>query len=159
MSFQNNIAMRQGFGVVGEIFTDSPRRSEVLTLQSADAADNIIGRAFTLVSEGFVEAGGAGSFAGILINPKHYASQGGVSGTLSPSLQLLNNAQGEFLYMGEIIVSLGNAAAIGDAVCFDDATGELFAGAPAAGQTAVPNAVVSRYATAGAGLAVIRLTN
>lgn len=159
MGFQNTISTRQGFGIAGEVFADGPTRVESLTIQSPDAANNVVGHAFTLVSEGFAQAGGSGVFAGILINPKSHVSYGTTSGTLAPSMTVANNSHGEFLAMGEIIVRLGNAATIGDPVCYDDDTGELFAGAAAAGQTAVPNAVVTRYGTTGAGLAVIKLTN
>lgn len=159
MGFQSTVSLKQGFGVVGELMLDGPVRAAPYTLVSADAAYNVVGRAFTVTSEGVAAAGGSGVFAGILVNPKHYASFGTSAGTLAPSLTLANNALGECLIMGEIIVALPGAAAIGDAVKYNTTTGILGTGAPGAGEAAVPNAVVSRFTVAGAGLAVIKLTN
>lgn len=238
MGFQSTVSLKQGFGVVGELMLDGPVRAAPCTLESADAAYNVVGRAFTVKSEGVAAAGGTGEFAGILVNPKHYASYGTAAGTLAPTLTLANNALGECLNMGEIIVALPGAAAIGDKVTYntttgvlgstpavasftgtiDDGTppgagtvltvtdvasgrlavGQMISGAgippgtyitalgtgtggvgtytvsaslelasmtitaanvPASGELFVPNAVVSRFTVAGAGLAVIKLTN
>ncbi len=160
MGFQSTVRLQQGFGVVGELMLDGPVRAAPYTLVSADASYNVVGRAFTVTSEGVAAAGGSGVFAGILVNPKHYASYGtAAGGTLAPTLTLANNALGECLNMGEIIVSLPGAAAIGDAIKYNTTTGILGTGAPGAGEAAVPNAVVSRFTVSGAGLAVIRLTN
>lgn len=159
MGFQSSVSLKQGFGIVGDIYTDGPLRVQSLALNSTDAANNIVGRAFTLVSEGYAQAGGSGAFVGIMVNSKSQANYGTSGNTLAPSLAVANARQAEFLKMGEVVVYLNSAADIGDAVAYDDDTGELYAGAPATGQTAVPNAKVVRYATAAAGLAVIELTN
>lgn len=159
MTFQSTVSLQQGFGVVGELMLDGPVRAAPYNLVSADASYNVVGRAFTVTSEGVAAAGGSGVFAGILINPKHYASFGTTSGTLAPTLTLPNNAIGECLIMGEIIVALPGAAAIGDAIKYNTTTGVLGTGAPGAGEANVPNAYVSRFTVSGAGLAVIRLTN
>lgn len=160
MGFQSTVSLNQGFGVVGELVFDGPVRAEPFILNSADAAYNVVGRAFTVTSQGVAAAGGTGAFAGIMVNPKHYASYGTTAGgTLAPTLTLANNATAEMLRMGEIIVSLPGAAAIGDAVKYNTTTGVLGTGAPGAGEAAVPNAKVSRFTVSGAGLAVIVLTN
>lgn len=232
MGFQASVDMNQGFGVVGEIFSNGPVRTKPYALVSSPAV-NTIGNAYTVTSEGIAKVGGAnGVFAGILVNPKHYASQGTTAGgTLAPTLVLPDNTGGELLTMGEIVVSLANASGIGDLVVFDTSTGalstvadrvqvtgsiatttltvtavtdgvlavgqlitganiapgtyitalgtgtggagtytvsvsqtaasgEIFADSVAgSGKEFVPNAKVVRYATSGAGLAVIELTN
>jgi hypothetical protein len=158
MSFQQTVSGEQGFGVVGEIFTNGPLRSESVKLVSGTAI-NTVGNAYTITAEGVAKVGGdAGVFGGILINPKHYASYGTSSGTLEASLVLPENAQGELLTMGEIIVSLSNAAVIGSGVYYTDATGVLGCGTASTGQTQIENCFVSRFATSGAGLAVIKIT-
>lgn len=162
MSFQSTVATTQGFGVPGEIFTSSPTRAKSYILNSG-AVPNTVGYAYTLTSEGVAQCGDAaeagGEFAGILINPKGYALQGAAAGSLAPTLVVPEDSQGELLTMGEIIVYLTTAANIGDAVYFVNATGALGAGTAGAGQTQIPNAKVSRYTLAGAGLATIELTN
>lgn len=158
MSFQSSVAQTQGFGVVGEIFTSSPTCAKSFILNSG-AVPNKIGYAYTRVSEGQAKCGGAGAFAGILINPKGYALQGAAAGTLAPTLTVPEDSQGELLTMGEVIVYLTTAAAIGAAVYYVDADGSLGAGTAGAGQTQIPNAKVSRYTLGAAGLATIELTN
>lgn len=124
MAFQSSVAQTQGFGVVGEIFTSSPTRAKSFILNSG-AVPNKIGYAYTMVSEGQAKCGGAGVFAGILINPKGYALQGAAAGTLAPTLTVPEDSQGELLSMGEVIVYLNTAAAIGDKVTYATATGAL----------------------------------
>lgn len=157
MPFQGTVNTTQGFGVIGEIFTDSPTRAKSYILNSAA---NPIGNAYTISSEGVVVLGGTGVFAGILVDPKTYALKGTTSGTLTPTLTLPQYTQGELLTMGEIIVYLNSAsAAIGDGVYYDNTTGALYAGTASTGQTQVPNCKVSRYTLSAAGLATIELTN
>lgn len=160
MGFQSTVSLNQGFGVVGELVFDGPVRAAPFILDSTDAANNVVGRVFTVKSEGVAQAGGSGVFAGILVNPKHYASYGtSAGGTLAPTLTLPNAATAEMLRMGFIIVALPGAAAIGDALKYNTTTGVIGTGAPGAGEAAVPNAVVDRFTVSGAGLAVVRLTN
>lgn len=158
MSFQSTIATTQGFGVAGELFNNGPVRAASYILNSG-AVPNKIGYAFSIVSEGMAACGGTGVFAGILVNPKSYASYGTTSGTLAPTLTVPEDSQGELLTMGEVVVYLDTAAAIGDGVFYTNATGALSAGTASTGQTQIPNCKVSKYTLAAAGLAVITLTN
>jgi hypothetical protein len=163
MAFQTAIQFQAGLGVVGEIFDNGPHRAQPFSLVSGSAANNVIGRAFTVTSEGVAAAGGTGVFAGILANPKVYASLGTSSGTLEPTLTLPNNSLAELVTEGQMIVSLPDAAAIGDLVVFDTA-----GSTPGALSTIEPgddlpvgkafaNAVVTRFTVTAAGLAVIQL--
>jgi len=159
VAFQSSVAIVQGFGVPGEIFLDGPTRAQPLLLDSADAAYNIIGAtAFTVKSEGVAEAGGDGPFAGILAAPKSYASQGtAAAGTLAPTLTLPNDTVAEFVTMGQIIVTLPAAAAIGDIVLFDNTTGALSTQAPSSsftGVVATNTLTVSSFVAGGAPLKV-----
>lgn len=157
---QASVSQKQGFGVAGDLFSNGPVRTKPYTLVSTPAV-NTIGNAFTITAEGVATAGGdAGIFAGILVNSKEYASLGtSAGGSLAPTLVLPDNTIGELLTMGEIVVSLSNAAVIGSGVYYADATGALGCGTASTGQTQIANAKVVRYATSGAGLAVIELTN
>ena len=165
MAFQSSVALNQGFGVVGDIVFEGPTRATpgVVKVGSGGAAatDIVVGRSFTIdAADGQYYPGGTGVFGGILANSKAYASFGtSAGGSLAPTLVLPAGEFGEFLEMGEILVQLTNAAAIGAAVKFNNTTGVLSSGAPSAGETAVPNAKVVRYANAAAGIAVVRLTN
>lgn len=155
MSFQTSVTVNQGFGVVGELFSDSPKRVKSYRL---DSVANTIGYAYSVVSEGLAMVGGTGAFAGILVNPKSYATSGtSADGSLAPTLILPRYTQGELVTMGEVVVYLDTAAAIGDGVFYTDATGALSAGIASTGQTQIVGAKVSRYTLAGAGLATIEL--
>lgn len=159
MTLQSTVNLAQGFGVVGELFSAGPTRAQSAILNSGDAANNVVGRYFTLSAEGVAQAGGSGAIAGILANPKEYPLTGTAGQPLAPSLTLPNGVVGDFVTMGEIIVAVPGAAAIGDAVKYNTTTGVLGTGAPGAGEAAVPNAQVIKFTPAGAGLAVIKLTN
>jgi len=162
MSFQSTVRSNIAAGVIGEIVFLGPIRAKPYILNSADADNNVIGRVFCETgTEGEAKAGGdAGVFAGILFNPKVYASAGSASGTLAPSLTLPNGTVAELLQMGEVFVELGEVAAAGDVLKYDDVTGVIGVGAPGVGETAIPNAVVSYFdATSPGYLAVIKLTN
>lgn len=101
--------------------------------------------------------------AGILCNPKAYASYGSTDGTLAPTMNLPDNVTGEFLTMGTVVVSLASAGNIGNQLVYDVNTGAISAVAPGAaagnGKAYVPNGVVYRYPTSQAGLTAARLTN
>lgn len=126
MSFQSTVNFVQGFGVVGELYRDGPTRAQSLILNSGSAANNVIGRAFTLQAEGMAQAGGTAPFVGILANPKTYASFGTTGGgPLAPTITLANNGQAEFVTIGEIIVSFAGAFNIGDGVLYDTTTGAI----------------------------------
>lgn len=157
---QSSVSLKQGFGVAGDLFSNGPVRTKPYTLVSTPAV-NTIGNAYTITAEGVATVGGdAGIFGGILVNSKEYASIGTTAGgSLAPTLVLPDNTIGELLTMGEIVVYLSNAAVIGSGVYYTDATGVLGCGTASTGQTQIDNAKVVRYATSGAGLAVIELTN
>ena len=163
MAFQSAVSLKQGFGVIGELFDNGPHRAQSFTIVSGDAANNVIGRAFTVTSQGLAAAGGANPFAGILVNPKSYSSFGTVAGgTLAPTLTLANNVQGELLSEGSIVVTLGAAADVGDLVYFTNATGILTTTAPGAAapalSTLIKGAYVDRFDLT-SGLAVITLSS
>jgi hypothetical protein len=163
--FPSSIAMDIAAGNVGELAFTGPLIAQPAILNSADAANNVVGRAFThKATEGEVQAGGVGVFAGILANPKTYASRGTTAGgTLAPTLTLANGETAELVQgTAGIFVTVPANCNVGDQVIFATATGVLAtqaAGtAPGAGNALIPGATVVRYErTGGAGLAVIAL--
>lgn len=163
MTFQSTVSLQQGFGVVGELFSDGPRLARPYTIVSASAANNVFGRGFSVTSQGLANAGNTGGtqiFAGILVNPKGSASFGGSGGPLTPTLTLANNSQGELLTEGSIIVTFAGAVNIGDLVIYDNTTGVLATIAPGVNLPVGKSfafAFVDRYTTSAAGLAVITL--
>ena len=158
----------RAFGVPGEILFIGPTRAQAAILTSVSAAYNIIGAtACTLVSGALdqlpnepitAKAGGTGKFAGILANPKAYASFGtAAGGPLAPTLTLPNNLNVELLYMGEIVVTLPAAASVDDLVLFDNTTGALSTQAPSSSFTGVVSTntlTVTSFVAGGAPLAV-----
>lgn len=170
MGFQTTVALNQGFGVIGELSHEGPLRALPGTISSPAAANNIIGRAFTrVVATGKFEAGkpsGAGQvFMGILCNPKAYALLGTTAGgSLAPTQTLPNETNAEFMEMGTLTILVPAACAIGDEVCFVDATGALLTVAPGAaagaGNTKIANMVITRFTpdAVGAQLACAKIT-
>lgn len=173
MAFQSTIGAGIAFGVVGERPYGVPSRGQPAIIRSADAAQNVIGRAMTVVDGAtgrptsanpaadpaplIVAAGGAGVFAGILANPKVMANHAG----LGASLTVPNESAVELLQDDQVIVQLGAASNVGDNVWYLTATGVLVTSAPAAAKPANTGAQaigrVERFEAAGAGLAVIQL--
>ena len=158
--FQQVVNFERGFGVPGEILLAGPTRSLPGLLNSASAAYNIVGAtAFTITAGASdidpnipvtVAAGGTGPFAGILVAPKTYASFGTQSGgPLAPTMTLPNAWNAEFLFMGEIVVTLPAACAVGDNVTYNLTTGALGTQTPTSTFTGVV-ATASGVAPAGA---------
>src|ERR1700733_6207797 len=162
MGFQSTVSINMGFGVPGELFTDSPYQSQPYTIYtSASAAYNIIGSTCcTVTSQGFCEAGGTGVFAGFLVDPKDVALFGTNGIPLNPTLTVPNYTQVECLTMGTIVVQLPAAAAIGDYVVYNTTTGAISTITPSsvlASGTAFANAIVSFFTQgiSGSALAVV----
>lgn len=167
MTLQSTIRFDYGFGVVGESRKHGSRRAKPGFIVSADATQNVVGRAFTQVKTGgAVSAGGTGVFAGLLANPKQYAGRGtATGGPLAPTLTLPNNVEAEFVEADyAFVVQMSNAnVAIGDYVVFAQSTGILTSVTPGAAlpanSTQIHGAVVNDLPqpTAG-GLCTISLT-
>lgn len=141
-------------GIPGEQAFDGPVLALTALLNSATEANNVFGRAFTYADEAVetVQAGGTGLFAGIMINPKTY---------LLDTEYAQNGTSSEFGFMGEWFVQLSTTGGtIGDPIYFVNATGALGHGTAGAGQTQIPNAVISRHNVSPETptLAVVRLT-
>ena len=142
---QSTVRYDLAFGVPGEIIVDGLKRVQTGMLHSADAAYNIVGKtAFTRpVGGGRVAAGGvigaSNVFAGILCNPKVYASLGTSSGgSLAATMTLPNEVNAELcLTTSGIVVSVGAACAIGDKVIYNTTTGALSTVKPIAAFTGV----------------------
>jgi len=167
MSVQNIIRQFPTDGIVGDFALDGPIRSQPILLNTTDPTLNIIGRAVTHTAgtDGVGVTGGTGVFAGILTNSKQYASLGGSTGPLSPTLTLPNAlpVQATTLASG-IYVTLTTTANIGDQVYFVTATGALGAVAPGAaapgGGQLIPGAsVIRRNITTANTTGIIELLN
>ncbi len=132
MSLQTVVNTNYAAGLAGELFVNAPLRSQSLQINSASAAYNVVGAtAFTLTSEGLAAAGGSGVFAGILADPKAYASYGtAAGGSLAPTMVLADYVQGNFITMGTMWAYLQNQPNIGDLVVYDNTTGALSSIAP-----------------------------
>lgn len=169
MPFQQSINITLAAGVVGEQSVEGPARVVKRTVNSAGANPNLIAYAFCMaVATGVASVGGtiaAGTvaFAGLLVNPKVYSSNGTTAGPLVPTLAIPDNSEGEFALMGQYWVYLNSAANIGDQVVYDTTTGALSAVAPGAsagsGKAYVPNCFVDNFPTSAAGIVSARLTN
>ncbi len=168
MAFQSSVNTDFGFGVIGEQFLAGDVRAVPATIVSGSAENNVVGRAFTVSNGGdssgdaiTAAAGGTGVFAGILANPKSYASVGHFAGTLVPTLTVPNYTSGELVNSTPgHIVTLAGAADVGYWVEFVQATGVLNAIAAGAtvtaGSTIIKGARIERYDVS-SGLAVMSL--
>jgi len=164
---QSVVRFDQAFGVVGEMDMTGPHRVEPGTINSPTPANNVIGRLFTQNAAGVWRAGDpdtSGLRSAILGFPKEHALRGDGVETLNPSMTLPNNAQGQFMTMGFIVIALPAVIALGSRLIYDQATGIISglangASVPA-GSALVPNGYVDRFAATTGQLVVrARLTN
>ena len=170
MPFQQAIGANMGFGVIGELSHEGPLRALPGVIESPNALNNVVGRAFTRVpGTGRFEAGAVTAttqvFMGILCNPKAYVLNGtAAGGSLASSLQLPNGTAAEFMGVGHIIIQVPAACQIGDEVVFAQATGILSTVAPGAaagaGNTKIAGMVITRFVpdAVGVQLAVAKIT-
>ncbi len=182
MAFQSTVRSQIAAGVPGELYLEGPLVAQPARITSPDATNNVVGRAFSVVTGAtgtplagdvganpaplVVRAGAAavtGVFAGILANPKVYVSYGTVAeGPFAPTLTVPNGTMGEFVTETPgIWVQLPAAAAPGDNVSYTIATGALVTAAPGVafpGTAATkPIGRVERFVSTGANLALISL--
>lgn len=166
MSVQSTVRRFTATGVVGELFLEGPLRAQPCRLASTSAANNVVGRAFHYLADGSGVAAdstaGTGAFAGILGNPKVYASLGTqAGGALAATLVLPNNTMGELVQEAAgLLVTVDTDPDIGDVVYAKNADGTLTTAAPSAeapANTRAIGATVVRYPLAVAGQALIHL--
>jgi len=156
---QSTVSLDQGFGVVGELNLDGPLRANPGVVKGASAANIVVGRAFTIdLSDGQYAYGGTGVFGGILANPKALQSIGtSAGGPLAPTLVVPAGTVGDFVTMGEVVVSAANAVNIGDLAMFAQATGiisALPAQVSATGSISTTTLTIAAIASTSAPLAV-----
>ena len=188
--FQQVVNRQYTLGFIGEIIRDGVLRAKPGRIKS-DTALNGISRVFTYSGNtgtpadsvanavGYaaqtyeVESGGTGAFFGILAHPKHYALSGGQAGTLSPTMTLQKNSEGEFVdctsgMLVEVFnetttaknVNYGDKLAFCNSATTPNAQGVpqggiiTYSGAtPPTGFIAIPNAFVTLAVTIGASAA------
>jgi len=165
MPFQSTVNLLPNLGVAGDVVLDEPSRVEPCTLATAGA----IGQFFTKANgTGLVSLGGtltAGSIVigGIAVNPKIEPLFGSsAANPLAPSLNLQVNSQAAFLTFGSCVLAIPNAWNIGDFLQYNTTTGVISTyapgGSPSGGNLQIPNAVMTRFASAAAALGIARLT-
>lgn len=165
MAFPNTVRADIAVGFVGDLAFDGPLKAEPAVLNSADAANNVIGRAFTWSADGVARAGGAGAFMGILANRAEYTTSGtAAGGALAPTTTLRNGEVGDFVRQcAGLFVTLADAFAVGYYVIYNTTTGALNAiadGTPVpSGWLLVPGGSVIRHGSASGGLAIIALSD
>lgn len=178
--FQSAVAAQIGFGVVGELAYEGPLRGQPGILDSTDAANNVVGRAFSIKAGATgswaagsagaadpkpiaMEAGGNGPFGGILANPKVYTTAGTLAGgALAATTVLPNDTPAEFVTEGDIVVNFPAATNPGDWVYYLQASGILATTAPGAAAPAAsvgPIGTVERFVAAGANIGVLHLNS
>lgn len=171
--FQSTVNIYNAAGVPGDLAFSGPMRAAAYNLYSAGVA-NTVGYVFTLVTggnpdpslnsplAGTAKVGGTGSFAGILVNSKEYASFGTSAGPLVATMALPDYSIGTLLTMGYIWAILPGPATVGDLVTFDPLTGALnsidavasFTGSIAAGGAATPDVLTVSAVVSGGYLGI-----
>jgi len=180
MAFQSAVNAQIALGVVGELAFEGPLRAQPAVLRSTDPANNVVGRAARIVSgeTGSWAAGSAGAadpkpiiasmdvaagatFAGLLVNPKVYASGGTVAGgPLAATMTLPNETPAELATEGDFIVNFIAATAPGDVVYYRTADGVLVCAAKGAAIPANcegPIGTVERLTNTAAGIGIVHL--
>lgn len=147
--FQSTVGIFNAAGVPGDIAFSGPQRVNPYIINSAAAAPNYFGYAYTLTNganpdpasdspvAGVARVGGSGLFAGILVNSKESFLAGTTTGgPLAASLAIADYQPGELLTMGHVWGTLPGAAHVGDLVTYDPLTGALNSIPPTAAFTA-----------------------
>jgi len=166
MAFQQTVNVLLNLGVPGDILLDEPSRIEVVTLAAAGA----LGQFFTkangtdLASPGGTITAGSIVFGGIGVLSKDEPLFGSAAATpLNPNENIPANAQMALLSFGSCVVYIPNAWAVGDYLQYNTTTGVIStyspSGSPSGGNAQIPNAVMTRFGSAAAGLGIARLTN
>lgn len=167
--FQSTVGFRNTAGFLGQIIREVPHVVKIWRLNGQTAIANTFGKAFTYSADDVqvpntglqaiqvAVVGGTGAFAGILVNPAEFASNGtAAGGSLAPTMDLAPYSRAELMTEGTCVVSFPAAVAYGTGVAFDPATGSLVA--PGVGMTTIVGAKVTNTTTA-AGLTTISLAN
>lgn len=164
--FQSTVNVLLNPGVPGSLLLDEPSRAEPVTLATAGA----IGQFFTKANgTGLASLGGtitAGSvvFGGIAVFNKIEPLYGSsVSSPFNANLNVAANSQVALLTFGSCCLYIPNAWNIGDYLQYNTTTGVIStyspSGSVSGGNAQIPNAVMTRFASAAAGLGIARLTN
>lgn len=168
MSFQKTVGFSYTYGFVGQIILEVPHVVIPWRLDGQTANPNTFGLAYTHSADGVGAApqfgnaqienvatvGGAGAFAGILVNPQEFALQGTADGALTPTLSLPPYSRAQLMTKGQCVVQINSAVTWGAALGFLPATGEIVL-ASAEGATAI--SAVVRNTTTAAGPTTIEL--
>ena len=170
MGFQSTVSRQIGFGVIGERLFDGPHSALALQINSPGTTNpNRVGRAFTRVagSDTQVVVGGTPgpgtALAGILVDPKMFASYGVSGNTLGATLDLAMGSWGAFLNFCSVPFNIyfSGPGNIGDLVDMDVVTGELWPRASTsplpAGRANIAGASVEQFSITAAGLCCARL--
>ena len=112
MAFPSSVISDLVSGIPGEIAFDAPYTGITAIVDTTTEANNVFGRAFTYKNEAVesVQAGGAGLFAGLMVNPKAHAIN-----TLAATTDSVSNGRvSEFCVKGEVYVllSVGTAGVL-----------------------------------------------
>jgi len=158
MAFQSFVNIKYAAGVAGELAKDEPTR---VNSHALDSNGGTIGRMFTasnstgVATQGGTATPGTSYLLGLLVGPKEQTLIGTTAGTLTPTLTLPGNAQGEFLQMGQVWVTITGTCNLGDIVQYHTATGVLSCKQPGstadASNALIPNAVVTGDRVTGSG--------
>lgn len=164
MPFQKTVLAALAMGIAGEQAFDGAVRAEPVVLKTAvateDGEQSLYGRALTSTESvdgvAQVEVGGAGTYIGILADPKANPTSTSLGG-LTPGLEAGTHLTAVSETPG-MWVSLVGTGAVGDGVAF--AADGLLQAAPAqvapASTTLIPGARIVRY-DVNEGLAIVAL--
>lgn len=140
MSFQVSAREFQADGLPGNIARDGPQVVTSWILDSrVIAVENIVGRAFTYLSEGVATSADAiGHFVGILGMSRQAVLRGDGSTALAPHYSLQNFENGQIITQGYVYVIADGVGVVGNAVYYSDTTGEIGFGTAGVGQVQIP---------------------
>lgn len=165
MTFQPSpLRAVQTTGLAGEIAREGPLRSAPWILNSS-GVPNIIGHAFTKVSDGNAQVGGGGVFVGILGRPKEHALVGVGTSSLTPTNVLGDGIVATMVSEAIMFIQLSDvsaqavAGAVGTLLFFVDATGIISAGTAGGGETQIANAVIVLEDVPDNGLAIVQFSS
>lgn len=118
---QSTINIFQAFGKNATYADDSARRDKAYPLTAANNAEPVLGRFYTLDSDGKCSMGGTGIQLGIALNNGMVATFGGAAA----SVTVPDGTVADVCSFGHVFVASATSFDIGYGACYDEDTGVI----------------------------------
>lgn len=114
MALQKTINIQQGFGLIGDVFTDSPYRITAMVAEDAVTIANPV----EITIDGKAKSS-LNKVDGVATHSKQHTMRGDIS---APTMTLTKGEVVEVLTMGDVVLAVTEAVNVGDALGWNKST-------------------------------------